>query len=598
MKDKVSKNSTYLGVEESLAGKRWVRKAIDERVSLMLSQRLGLSETLAQLLAARGIGVEDANDFLYPKIRHFLPDPSSLCDMDRAADRVAKAIMTEEKIGIFGDYDVDGATSSALLKRFFNAVNGNSLVYIPDRIKEGYGPNGPALLRLKEKGMSVVITVDCGSMAIEPIKIGNDAGLDIIVVDHHAVDACLPPAFAIVNPNRFDDISHQGELAAVGVVFLLVVAINRALRLAGWYQATSEPNLSQWLDIVALGTICDVVPLKGLNRAFVSQGLKVMGNRKNLGLKVLADIAKLNEPPSAFQLGYVLGPRINAGGRVGAAGLGSQLLSTDDTLHANDIALRLDKFNAERKIIEESVFRSALTQLQTTYKNSSVVFAVGEEWHLGVIGIVASRLKELFNRPALVVSLDRKGGFGIGSGRSISGIDLGANIIAAQQLGLLEKGGGHKMAAGFAVSYDKLNEFYEFMEGRINKGIGSSGFSSEIFVEGSVGPGGVTSSLISEIYKMAPFGSGNPEPMFVIPNANISYADVVGDSHIRVGLSKPGGGQVRCIAFRSLERAYGKVLLKNSGEPFHFAGKLRMNNWQGRNYPQFQIEDVAPAYKV
>jgi len=592
-----SKHDAYLGVNASLSGKRWVQRPVDERTALMLSQRLGLSEVVGRVVQSRGVTLENADAYLNPTLRDLLPDPNQLRDMDIAAERLASAIMQDEQIGIFGDYDVDGATSSAILSRFFSAVGARSKVYIPDRLREGYGPNGPALLELKNAGVSVVITVDCGTMAFEPLEIAKKAGLDVIVADHHAAEANLPPAVAIVNPNRLDDESQQGQLAAVGVAFLMIVGVNRELRDAGWYKTRPEPNLTQWLDIVALGTVCDVVPLTGVNRAFVTQGLKVMAGRKNPGLRALADVARVDETLGTFHLGFVLGPRVNAGGRVGAAGLGSRLLSTQDIADATEIAHRLDGFNTERKSIEDGVLQGAIDQLEAQALDDTkdaVVIAAGEGWHPGVVGIVASRLKERYNRPACVISLN--GDAGTGSGRSITGVDLGACIIAARQAGLILKGGGHQMAAGFTVERNKLEDFRLFLNERIGDRVLQAGIVPTLSIDGAIGPGGVVSRLIEEIDKVSPFGSGNPEPKFVIPNVRIAHAAIVGDAHLRLNLENPGGGQVRGIAFRCLDRPMGQALLNHGGKPFHLVGKLRMNHWQGRSYPQIQIEDAAPAW--
>ena len=586
----------YLGVQTSLGGKRWVQRPVDERAALMLSQRLGLSEVVGRVVASRGVTLENAASYLSPTLREHLPDPSLLADMDIAAERITSAIMQGEQIGVFGDYDVDGATSSALLKRFIETVGGRTRVYIPDRLREGYGPNGPALLELKNAGVSVVITVDCGTMAHEPLAIARDAGLDVVVVDHHAAESSLPPAVAIVNPNRLDDSSGQNHLAAVGVAFLLIVAVNRELRGAGWYDTRTEPDLTQWLDIVALGTVCDVVPLTGVNRAFVTQGLKVMGGRRNPGLRALADVGRVDEAPGTFHLGFILGPRVNAGGRVGASDLGTRLLSTEDAADANEIAHRLDGFNTERKAIEDAVLQGAIDQLESGAfddARDAVVIVAGEGWHPGVVGIVASRLKERYNRPACVISLSN--GSGTGSGRSVSGVDLGSCIIAARQSGLLLKGGGHQMAAGFTVARDKLTDFHAFLNERIGKHVEQAGIVPTLSLDGAIGPGGVTLKVIEELDRVSPFGSGNPEPRFVVPSVRIAYAQIVGSDHLRLDLENPSGRPTRAIAFRCMDRPMGKALLEHGGKPFHLVGKLRINNWQGRSYPQIQIEDAAPA---
>src|SRR5215469_1432375 len=423
----------FLGVERSLLGRRWRARGGDDREGLAIAQRLALPEIVGRLLASRGVAPEGAESFLKPTLRELLPDPSRFRDMDKAADRLAHAVQTGEPIAVFGDYDVDGATSSALLARFFAAAGHPLKIYIPDRMKEGYGPNLPALLALKEQGVRIVITVDCGITAFEPLAAAEAAGLEVIVVDHHVAEPRLPAALAVINPNRLDEAKGHGQLAAVGVTFLLVVAVNRALRQAGWYgEARAEPDLKRWLDLVALGTVCDVVPLTGLNRALVAQGLKVMARRGNPGLVALADVARLSEPPGCYHAGFLLGPRVNAGGRVGEAGLGARLLTTEDEIEARELAQRLDGHNAERRQIEELVQAAAIAQVEARLA-PGLVFAAASGWHAGVIGIVASRLKERYGRPACVVALDEDGAIGKGSGRSISGIDLGSAVIAARQ---------------------------------------------------------------------------------------------------------------------------------------------------------------------
>jgi single-stranded-DNA-specific exonuclease len=588
------RSDSYLGIEKSLTGKFWIQRPLDARLALTMSQRLSVSEIVGRILTCRGINLDEATGFMEPTLRDHLPDPSCLQDMDIAAERLASAIMKNQLIGIFGDYDVDGATSSSLLTRMFKAVGGRSITYIPDRIKEGYGPNAPALLAMWKSGVSVVVTVDCGTMSHEPLQIAKDAGLEVIVVDHHAAEADLPVATAIVNPNRLDDASGQGHLAAVGVAFLVVVALNRALRNAGWYETHKEPDLTQWLDIVALGTVCDVVALKGVNRAFVRQGLKVMAKRQNLGLSALADVAGLDEPPSTFHLGFLMGPRVNAGGRIGLSELGTKLLATEDQAEATEIACRLDGFNGERKVIEEQVLGQAIDTLEAENVDRSVTFVYGKDWHPGVIGIVASRLKERFNRPACVLSID--GDKAVGSGRSVVGVDLGAAVIAARQLGIIKKGGGHQMAAGFTVSVKSLDTFRDFLDERISKRISESGIIPTIRIDGALSAGGVSMSLIHELEKLEPYGSGNAEPRFIIPNAHIASANVVGIDHLRFSIDNPGGYQTRGIAFRCMGFPLGLALLNHDGKPFHLVGRIKINRWQGRSSPQFQLDDAAPVW--
>ncbi|MDD9879159.1 MAG: single-stranded-DNA-specific exonuclease RecJ [Magnetovibrio sp.] len=585
----------FLGVAESAEGKRWILRDTDERLALTLTQRLEVPEAVGRVMAARGVGLDGAEAFLAPTLRDLLPDPSRLTDMDTAAERIAVAIMQGEGIAVFGDYDVDGATSSALIRRFVEAVEGRCRVYIPDRLREGYGPNAPALLELGREGASVIITVDCGTVAFEPLGVARDAGLDVVVVDHHVAESHLPPAAAVVNPNRLDDQSGQGQMAAVGVAFLLVVAVNRALREAGWFKSRPEPDLTQWLDLVALGTVCDVVPLTGVNRALVTQGLKVLGRRRNPGLRALADVAGVAEAPGAYHLGFVLGPRVNAGGRVGAADLGTRLLSTADAGEAEDLARRLDGFNRERQEIEKRVLDAALDSLLDDPPGAAVV-AVGEAWHPGVIGIVASRLKERYNRPACVISMDPDTGLGTGSGRSVSGVDLGACVIAARQRGLLERGGGHPMAAGFTLAAGQLDGFWAFMDERVGARVSEAGIVPSLYLDGQVTTGGAGMDLIQSLERLGPFGSGNPEPRFAIKAARVTFADVVGADHVRCGFEGPEGGRLAGICFRSVGRPLGELLLKSDGRPLHLAGRLRANSWQGRVTPQMFVDDASPVW--
>ncbi|MBC8339118.1 MAG: single-stranded-DNA-specific exonuclease RecJ [Rhodospirillales bacterium] len=593
-----SNEDAFLGVEQSLSGKCWISRATDDRQSLAIAQRYGLPDVVARVLAARGVGLDDVEGFLEPTLRDLMPDPSRLKGMDTAAERLAGAIMQGETIGIFGDYDVDGATSSALLERFFKAAGGTSETYIPDRLKEGYGPNTPALMKLKERGAGVIVTVDCGTSSHEPIGAARDAGLDTIVVDHHVAEAQLPPAIAVINPNRLDDESGQGHLAAVGVAFLLAVAVNRVLRDTGWYATRPEPDLTGWLDIVALGTVCDVVPLTGLNRALVRQGLKVMSRRMNPGLRALSDVAGVKEAPGTYHAGFLLGPRINAGGRIGAPDLGSRLLCTDNDAEAEDIARRLDTLNLERRDIEAKVLEAAIMEAEQAGDDlGPIVIAAGVGWHPGVIGIVAGRLIERFNRPACVIALDGdEDGLGTGSGRSISGVDLGAAIIAACQSGLLVKGGGHKMAGGFTVEKRKLPELQAFLNERVGTAVREGGIKPSLYLDGAMKAAAANMEFLEKLTDVAPFGSGNPEPRFVIPSATLSYAAVVGDKHVRGFISNEGGGRLAAISFNSLDTPLGQALLKSDGAPLHIAGRVRPNTWQGRTSPQLHIDDAAPAW--
>lgn len=544
-------------------------------------------------MAARGIELDGVDDFLRPALRNQLPDPSRLKDMDAAASRLADAVRKGETIGVFGDYDVDGATSSALLKRFFEAVGATVEIYIPDRIVEGYGPNLAGLQRLQRNGAGVVVTVDCGITAFEPLADAAKGGLEVIVVDHHVAEPRLPAARAVVNPNRLDDDSGLGQLAAVGVAFLLVVAVNRVLRGAGWYAARPEPDLLQWLDLVALGTVCDVVPLTGVNRALVAQGLKVMARRGNLGIAALADVAGATEAPDAYHAGFIIGPRVNAGGRVGECWLGATLLSTPDSAEARGYAEKLDRYNQERREIEAACLEAAIDQIENGAVADGLVYASCEGWHPGVIGIVAGRLRERYNRPACVVAMND--GIGKGSGRSVRGVDLGAAILAARQSGLLINGGGHRMAAGFTVARESEETFRAFLAARIAADTGPGGITPSLRLDGALQSAGATVALLQSLDALAPFGAGNPRPRFALPASRILKADVVGENHVRCFVGGEGQGRIKAIAFRAVGDALGDALLGSRGLPVHLAGNLRLDRWQGREQAQLIIEDLAPV---
>jgi single-stranded-DNA-specific exonuclease len=590
-------DAAVLGVERSICGKRWRQRGGDAMAGLALAQRFALPEIVGRLLAARGIAAEEVESFLGPTLRALLPDPSILTDMDEGAARLVRAVTAGERIAIFGDYDVDGATSSALLSRFFKATGAEVAVYIPDRLTEGYGPNAGALRKLRHEGAAVVVTVDCGITAFDAFDAAREVGLDVVVVDHHEAEPRLPHAVAVIDANRVDENpavrAQLGRLAAVGVAFLLAVAVNRGLRAAGWYRnGRAEPDLLRWLDLVALGTVCDVVSLTGLNRALVAQGLKVLARRDSVGLAALADVARLDERPSAWHLGFLLGPRVNAGGRVGAADLGSRLLSTDDPAEAAAIAARLDALNTERKAIERAVLDAAILAVEGGEVGAhDPIFVAGEGWHPGVIGIVASRLKERYHRPALVIALD--GAVGKGSGRSVTGIDLGAVVIAARQAGLLVNGGGHAMAAGLTVDAVRLAELRGFVAERLRPQIADGALIPSLSIDGAVQAQAATRELMTEIDRLGPFGTGNPEPRFALPAVRIGRADVVGESHVRCFISGADGARLKAIAFRALEGPLGPALLKTGGAPLHLAGHLRPDSWQGRNEVQLLIDDAA-----
>ncbi len=598
-----------LGVEHSICGRRWRLRGAGAAAGggvdragadgQAIAERLAVPEIIGRLLAQRGIDLDHAPGFLAPRLRDQLPDPSHLRDLDHAAARLVRAVSVGETIAVFGDYDVDGATSAALLARFFAAVGARTRIYVPDRRREGYGPNTPALLRLGEEGIKVVVTVDCGTTAYLPLAAAAEAGLEVIVVDHHVAEPLLPTAAAIVNPNRLDETSPHGALAAVGVVFLLVVAVNRALRRAGWYgPGRAEPDLLGWLDLVALGTVCDVVPLSGLNRALVAQGIRVARRGANPGLAALAAIASVTEPLDAYHLGFVLGPRVNAGGRVGAADLGARLLATDDPALAAELAQRLDGYNRERREIEARVLGEAIARVEGAPQSPALVFAAAENWHPGVIGIVAARLKERYGRPACVVALD--GGIGKGSGRSIPGLPLGPAVIAARQAGLLLDGGGHAMAAGFTVAAEKVDALRDFLAERLGRGLARETLVPELRLDGVLAAGAARIELIDQLDRLAPYGAANPEPRFAFPSLRVVHAELVGSGHLRCTLADPladptDNAPLRAIAFRAAETPLGDFLAVTGGAALRIAGHLRRDTWRGGDAVQLSIDDAASA---
>jgi single-stranded-DNA-specific exonuclease len=591
--------AAFLGIERSLTGRRWAERLSDERIALAMAQRHGLPDAICRLLAARDVDLEGVPDFLEPTLRKFLPDPSHLRDMDVAVARLVRAVQQGERIAVFGDYDVDGATSSALLLRFFRAIGGDIAVYIPDRRKEGYGPNAPALLKLRQEGAAVVVTVDCGVTAYEPLAEARKAGLDVVVIDHHQAELALPEALAVVDPNRIDDQSPHKQLAAVGVAFLLCVGVNRALRAAGWYgEQRPEPDLRQWLDLVALGTVADVVPLTGVNRALVRQGLVVMQQRLNPGLAALADVARLREPPGAYHLGFMLGPRVNAGGRVGQADLGARLLASDDVHEVGALAIRLDEFNAERRAIEREVLDQAIARIEGLYGPDrkglpAALIVESEGWHIGVIGIVASRLVERYGRPAFVIGMD--GEVGKGSGRSVRGVDLGAAVLAARQSGMLINGGGHAMAAGLTVAREQLPHLTRFLDERLAPQLGAAPAVRELGIDAALAPGAATQELVGMIERAGPFGAGNALPRFALTGVRVDYAQPVGEGHVRCTLVGHQRGRVEAIAFRAGQSELGRALLDPAKPILHVAGALRLDRYNGRESVRLQIDDAASA---
>ena len=590
-------NRFFLGVATSLAGSAWVSRLADEREVLEIAQRCGVADVLARILAGRGIDPDGVDPFLNPSLRGGLPNPSTLVDMDTCVDHIIRALTESQAIAVFGDYDVDGATSAALLKRYFRALGHDLVIYVPDRLEEGYGPNAPALLKLKDGGVDLVITVDCGTLAFEPLSRAKDAGLDVIVLDHHQAEPLLPDGIGVVNPNRLDDASGLGVLAAVGVVFMFLVALNRGLRDAGWFDANGidEPNLLQWLDLVALGTICDVVPLTGVNRVLTAQGLKVMAQQRNVGLKALSDVASIKTDPGTYHAGFLLGPRVNAGGRVGEAGAGATLLSTDDWAEARVLAEKLDRFNLERRTIEALVLEQAMEQAHALPGGAPVVVVASEGWHPGVVGIVASRLKDKFGVPSIVIGAEN--GVGKGSGRSIPGVDLGNAVIAAHQAGLLINGGGHAMAAGLTLDMERLAELKSFLADRMAEAVVANGGQHRRKIDAVISVAGANGELMALIEQAGPFGAGNPEPVLAIPSARIAFADVVGQGHVRCTLTDLEGNRLKAIAFRAQESGVGGALLASDKKPLHLVGKLRWDDWAGEGRVQFQIDDAALAQR-
>ncbi len=575
--------------EASVSGKKWVLHEKDPLKGVALAQSLGEPEIIGRLLSNRNIDLKEAEHFLTPTLKHFMPDPSHLKDLDRSVERIVTALERSEKIGIFGDYDVDGATSAALLFHLFKSLGTPPEIYIPDRIEEGYGPNSEAFRKLQTKGIRVILTVDCGTTAFEVLEEVARSGLDVIVIDHHVAEPKLPKAFGVINPNRLDQESSLKHLAAVGLCFVFGAALLRALRKRSFFTHQKEPDLLALLDLVALGTVCDVVELKGLNRAFVAQGLKVLGRRLNPGIKVLSDEAGLQEKPSPYHLGFFVGPRINAGGRVGKASLGAELLTSQDPHRCVALARELGLYNQERQLIEQKVLEEALQQAET--RSDPVLMVASEGWHQGVIGIVAGRLKERFHRPAIVISVDEEG-LGKGSGRSVPGLDLGSLVHAAKQRGLLEAGGGHAMAAGLTVRQEKLDALHLFLNERFREV--EVDLTPFLMFDGFLSLKAATPDLLKKIERIGPFGQGNPSPRFVLSDLRVGKVDLVGENHIKCFLTTLGGGSLSGIAFRAFDTPLGDLLLQ-SKEPLSLLGSLKLDTWMDREKVSFVIEDGVPT---
>jgi single-stranded-DNA-specific exonuclease len=552
-----------------------------------------ISDALARILAARDVTADQLEDTLNPTLKRLLPEPFVLKDMERAVARVRAAIDAGEKIAVFGDYDVDGSCSSALLASFLATLGHRPRVYIPDRMTEGYGPNADAMRTLREEGATLVVTVDCGATATAAFTAARDAGLDVIVLDHHAVET-LPPTFAQVNPNQPGDTSNLGYLCATGVTFLFVVALNRQFRDSGWYVANNavEPDLRDYVDLVGLATICDVVPLTGINRAFVRAGLAKLSMMSRPGLSALAAIAKTAAPFTPHHLGFTFGPRINAGGRVGKCTLGMELLSTTDGALAQELAQRLDTHNRERQALESMILDTAAAQA-ATQGNTPFLLVADEGWHPGVVGIVASRLRERFNKPAFVAGFE--GGYGRGSARSIPGIDIGVMVRAAHDAGVIESGGGHAMAAGFSLTPDRLEHFREFLVEQFTNTSAAFDAANELLLDAGIAPSGANTALVCELAKAGPYGAGNPEPLLVVMDARVAFANVVGKDHVKLRVVGGDGARLDAISFRSAETPLGLGMLAARGKRIHLVGRLKEDNWNGRARVQLQVEDAALA---
>ena len=576
----------------SVSGKNWVFKKFNSSDIKIYSEDYSLSEIVAKLLSIRKKNIEDIGLFLNPTIKNLLPNPLCLKDMDNATERTYQSIKRSELIGIFGDYDVDGATSTALLTRYFLSINQKIKTYIPDRKREGYGPSIEGFNNLIKLGTKIIFTVDCGTLSFEPVKIAQSQNIDVIVLDHHQSDLKLPNACAIVNPNRYDDTSKLNYLCAAGVCFIFLAALNKKLRDRNWFEEEkiNEPNILNFLDLVSLGTVCDVVPLVDLNRAIVTQGLKVLKKRSNLGLKTLYDLCKIESQPTTYHLGYILGPRINAGGRVGKSSHGAELLASDDPQRTYQIANDLNKSNKERQSIELMLSEQVNTEVKN-FQNDPVLVLTGNSWHEGIIGIVASRIKEKYNKPTILISTNESSGKG--SARSIYGFDIGTQIIKATQLGIIEKGGGHKMAGGFTIKKENIPLFRDFLIKNFKKSKLSSSKIVNLYLDSIIAPSALNEEFYSEIERLAPFGSGNSEPKFVIENLQVITSDLVADKHIKTVLHAKDGSVIKSIAFNAKDSPLELYLNKKNKKKFNIAGIMNLNEWRGKKSVEFIIEDIS-----
>ncbi|MGA0214434.1 MAG: single-stranded-DNA-specific exonuclease RecJ [Pelagibacteraceae bacterium] len=576
----------------SVVGKNWIQKEFDLDEIKFIKENFFLDEIVAKLLSIRKIKKEEINFFLNPSIKNSLPNPYSLNDMQKAIDRTISCIVSNEKVGIFGDYDVDGATSTAILGNYFRALNLPYEIYIPDRQKEGFGPNEKGFDYLIENGSKLIFTVDCGTLSYLPIEYANTKKIDVIVIDHHQSEINLPKAHSIVNPNRFDDRSELNYLCAAGVCFMFLVALNKRLRENNWFinKSINEPDLLNFLDLVSLGTICDVVPLVDLNRAFVNQGLKVVNQKKNLGLKTLIEISEIENNLTTYHLGYVLGPRINAGGRVGKSTHGAKLLLNNDSKDAFKISSELNNYNKERQLLEKELLKDIIDK-DYGLTDEPVIVLYGENWHEGIIGIIAARIKEKYNKPTFIIST--KSGLGKGSARSIYGFDIGTAVIAAVQNKILIRGGGHKMAAGFTLDTDKIIEFKNFLIRKfksININLESK---KNIFYDTEISPSAINIDFYDKINVLSPFGSGNPEPKFIIKNVRPVNSKIVGEKHIKSIFEGSDSSTFKTITFNCVDNELGSYLLKKNIKNFNILGKLSLNEWRGQKNVEFIIDDIS-----
>ena len=578
--------------DNSVLGKNWISKRYNEDQVNFLKENFDLSEIVSKLIAIRNINIEEVKLFLNPKIKNFLPNPFILKDMEKAADRTVKAIKNNEKIGIFGDYDVDGATSTAILGNYFNQIDRKIEIYIPDRKSEGYGPNQQGFEKLISNGSKLIFTVDCGTSSFDTINFSQSKNTDVLVLDHHQSDLKLPNAFSIVNPNRFDDKSNLNYLCAAGVCFMFLVALNKKLREIDWFKKNNidEPNLMNYLDLVSLGTVCDVVPLIGLNRAIVTQGLEVLKNKLNLGLKTLKNVCGIESNITTYHLGYVIGPRINAGGRVGKCSHGANLLLSKDSKETFKIATELESFNEERRLIESNMLKKIKNTISINSDDPVIVLS-GHNWHEGIIGIIASRLKEKYNKPTVIISVEK--GLGRASARSVLGFDIGTVIISAVQNKILKKGGGHKMAGGFTIDENKIEEFKDFLKKKFLKIEKNLNKKNILLFDAKISPSALNESFFSEINSLSPFGSANPEPKFVVENLELLKSSVVADKHIRSLLSAPDGSAVKSIAFNAIKTNLETYLLSKNRKKFNILGKLSLNEWKGQKKVEFIIDDIS-----